>query len=95
MDLSLSEEQKMIVDQVNRFVRDEIWAMEDKLDPDTDELDPDEYARLAARTEEMGLFGLDIPPEFGGPDIDIVTRTLIAIEMSQHRAGLYLSLIHI
>ena len=89
MDLSLSDEQKIIVDQVRRFVRDEIWAMEDKLDPDTDELPADDFARLTARTEEMGLFGLDIPPEFGGPDIDIVTRTLIAIEMSQHRAGLY------
>jgi len=89
MDLSLSEEQKMIVDQVRRYVRDEIWPLEDKLDPDTDELDPDDFARLTAKTQEMGLFGLDIPPEFGGPDIDIVTRTLIAIEMSQHRAGLY------
>ena len=37
----------------------------------------------------MGLFGMDIPPEFGGPDIDLVTRTLLAIEMAQHRAGLY------
>jgi alkylation response protein AidB-like acyl-CoA dehydrogenase len=32
---------------------------------------------------------LDIPPEYGGPEIDLVTRTFIAIEMSQHRAGLY------
>ena len=37
----------------------------------------------------MGLYGLDIPPEYGGPEIDLVTRTLLAIEMSQHRAGLY------
>ena len=37
----------------------------------------------------MGLYGLDTPPEFGGPDIDLVTRCLIAIECSQHRAGLY------
>ena len=37
----------------------------------------------------MGLFGIDIPKEFGGPDIDIVTRVLLAIEMAQHRAGLY------
>ncbi len=89
MDLSLTEEQKMIVDQVRRYVRDEIWPLEDKLDPDTDELPPEDYERLTRRTQEMGLFGLDIPPEYGGPDVDIVTRTLIAIEMSQHRAGLY------
>ena len=37
----------------------------------------------------MGLYGLDIPSEYGGPDLDMVTRTLIAIELSQHRAGLY------
>jgi acyl-CoA dehydrogenase len=40
-------------------------------------------------TKDMGLYGLDIPEEYGGPGIDIVTRTLLAIEMSQHRAGLY------
>jgi acyl-CoA dehydrogenase len=37
----------------------------------------------------MGLYGLGIPAEYGGPDIDLMTSTLIAIEMSQHRAGLY------
>ena len=37
----------------------------------------------------MGLYGLATPPENGGPDINMVTRTLIAIECSQHRAGLY------
>ena len=89
MDISLSEEQKMIVDQVRHFVREEIWPLEDKLDPDTDELPEADHARLVKRTQEMGLYGLDIPPEYGGPDVDIVTRTLIAIEMSQHRAGLY------
>ncbi len=35
------------------------------------------------------MYGLDIPVEYGGPDLDMITRTLIAIEMSQHRAGLY------
>jgi alkylation response protein AidB-like acyl-CoA dehydrogenase len=37
----------------------------------------------------MGFYGLDIPAEFGGPGIDLTTRTLMAIEMAQHRAGLY------
>ena len=89
MDLALNEEQKLIVDQVRRFVREEIVPIEDGLDPDADALPPDDHARLVGKTREMGLHGLDIPPEFGGPDIDIVTRTLLAIEMSQHRAGLY------
>ena len=50
---------------------------------------PDDQDRLTNMVKEMGFFGLDIPKEYGGPGIDIVTRTLMAIEMSQHRAGLY------
>jgi acyl-CoA dehydrogenase len=89
MDMALSDEQRMIVDMVRRFVREEILPLEEGLDPDADELPPEELARLVAITKDMGLYGLDTPPEYGGPDIDLVTRSLIAIECSQHRAGLY------
>jgi alkylation response protein AidB-like acyl-CoA dehydrogenase len=89
MDLQLTQEQNLIVQMVHRFVREEIVPLEMQLDPDADELEPEDKQRLVAKTKEMGLYGLDIPVEFGGPDLDTVTRTLIAIEMSQHRAGLY------
>ena len=59
------------------------------LDPDADELEPDVLKRLTDKTKAMGLYGLDTPPEYGGPDIGMVTRVLIAIECSQHRAGIY------
>ena len=89
MDLALSEEQELIVATVRRFVREEILPLELHLDPDADELEPEARARLVEKTRAMGLYGLDIPPAYGGPEIDLVTRTLVAIEMSQHRAGLY------
>ncbi len=89
MDLKLSEEQSLIRDMVRRFVREEILPLEANLDPDASELDPADRERLVGITKEMGLYGLDIPVEFGGPDIDVLTRTVLAMEMSQHRAGLY------
>ena len=89
MDLQLSEEQELIVGMVRRFVRDEILPLELDLDPDADQLATADSERLIAKTKEMGLYGLGIPAEFGGPEVDLVTRTLLAIEMSQHRAGLY------
>lgn len=89
MDLALSEEQHLIVEMVRQFVREDIVPLEDNLDPDAEELPPEDYYRLVEKTRAMGLYGLDTPPEFGGPDIDLVTRSLIAIECSQHRAGLY------
>lgn len=89
MQLSLTEEQEMIVQMVRRFVREQILPLEQNLDPDADQLQPDDEARLKAMVEDMGLYGMGIPPEYGGPEINMVTRTLVAIEMSQHRAGLY------
>jgi acyl-CoA dehydrogenase len=89
LDFRLTDEQRMIVDMVRRFVRDEIVPLEADLDPDADSLPRKDHDRLVGIVKEMGLFGLGIPPEYGGPDIDLVTHTLIAMEISQHRAGLY------
>jgi len=89
MDLDPTDEQRQVIEQVRRFVREEILPLEANLDPDADELGPEDHERLTAKTREMGLYGMDIPEEYGGAGIDIVTRTLLAIEMSQHRAGLY------
>jgi alkylation response protein AidB-like acyl-CoA dehydrogenase len=89
MDFDPTEEQRLVIDTVRRFVREEILPLEADLDPDASELEPADRDRLVAKTKAMGFHGLDIPEEFGGPGIDIVTRTLMAIEMSQHRAGLY------
>src|SRR5579863_3836385 len=89
MDFELTPEQAQIVEQVRRFVREEIWPLEAKLDPDASRLEPEDQARLVGITKAMGLYGLGIPTEFGGPEVDIVTQTLIAIETAQHRAGLY------
>jgi acyl-CoA dehydrogenase len=89
MRFQLTQEQELIVGMVRKFVLQEIVPLEIKLDPDADELPAEDQDRLTAIVKDMGLYGLDIPPEYGGPELDMVTRTLIAIEMSQHRAGLY------
>jgi len=89
MNLELTEEQDMNIGIVRKFVREEILPLELDLDPDADELERDDRERLIEKTKAMGLYGLDIPPEYGGPEIDLVTRTLMAVEMAQHRAGLY------
>ena len=69
MDFALTDEQRMIVDMVRRFVVDEIVPLEAGLDPDADEVPPEELARLVAITKEMGLYGLDTPPEMTGESL--------------------------
>ena len=89
MEFALTDEQKALAETVRRFVRERILPLEDGLDPDESELEPGTYSRLTAETRAMGLFNMDVPEELGGPGVDTVTRTLLAMEMSQHRAGLY------
>ena len=89
MNLDPTEEQRQIVATVRRFVREEIVPLEAKLDPDASELPAADFERLNKMVREMGFWGLDIPAEYGGAGIDLVTRTLMAVEMAQHRAGLY------
>lgn len=90
MDIYLTEEQTMITQAVRRFVREEIRPLERDLDPDAVELPPGEADRLREIVRGMGLYNMDVPEEYGGPGIDLTTRALIAEELAQHRAGLYL-----
>jgi acyl-CoA dehydrogenase len=82
-------EQQMLIETVRRFVQQEIIPLEAELDPDASQLPDHDRARLTTRVEQMGLRAWDAPAEVGGPGLDVVTQALLAIEMSQHRAGLY------
>lgn len=89
MDLTLTDEQRGLVSVVRRFVQERIVPLEDDLDPDASELDETTMTSLTDETRRMGLYNIDVPEDLGGPGVDTVTRTLLAIEMAQHRAGLY------
>jgi acyl-CoA dehydrogenase len=89
IDFTPTDEQRALVDTVRRFVQNEIVPLEHDLDPDAGQLPGEVHTRLAKRVEQMGLQAWDAPAEVGGPGLDTVTKVLLAIEMSQHRAGLY------
>jgi acyl-CoA dehydrogenase len=89
IDFTLSEEQASLVETVRHFVQREIVPLEMELDPDAGQLPEDTHERLVKRVDQMGLGGWDAPAEVGGPGLDTVTQVLLAMEMSQHRAGLY------
>ncbi len=89
MDLELSEEQRLIVETVRRFVEQQIVPLERDMDPDATELPREEHERLVAMTKQMGFYNPDVSVEFGGAGMSTMDRTLMAEEMSQHRAGLY------
>lgn len=85
----ITSTQRELCARVRDFVHERILPLEETLDPDESELDDDVLAGLVEETKAMGLFNYDVPAEHGGPGLDTVTASLLAMEMSQHRAGLY------
>lgn len=82
MDLRMTDEQKLICATIRRFIQEEIIPLEEtELDADAYELPEEHEERLRPIAESTG-----IP---GATDLDTKTRVFMAMEMSQHRAGLY------
>src|SRR5438105_7263700 len=89
MQLHLTDEQRMLIHTVRRCGQEEILPLERELDPDAYELPREQHERLVAMTKAMGLYQMALPKEYGGQEVDVITRVLLTEEMAQHRAGLY------
>jgi acyl-CoA dehydrogenase len=88
MDFTLLEEHRMLQDTVHRFVRQELLPLEPLvLQRDTqgmtgEDLLPTEIEeRLFAKAREAGLWGLDVPEEFGGLDLGALPKCLANEEL--------------
>ena len=76
MDLTLSDEQRAVIDAVRKFVQKEVMPVASGYEH------ADEYPHaLVDRMKEMGLFGATIPEEYGGMELDTVTYALIVEEI--------------
>lgn len=80
---TLTEEQELILRTVRHFVEEEVIPVASALEH------RDEYPHaLVAQMKEMGLFGLNIPEEYGGAGLDNTTFAMIFEEISRGWLGL-------
>jgi alkylation response protein AidB-like acyl-CoA dehydrogenase len=76
-------EQELIVGTVRKFVEKEVIPVASELDH------RNEYPHeLVRQMQEMGLFGLNIPEEYGGAGVDTTTFAMIFEEVSRGWLGL-------
>ena len=74
----LSTEQRAILTTVRDFVRDRVIPVASELEH------ADEYPTdLIEGMRELGLFGLTIPEEFGGSEVDALTYALVIEELAR------------
>jgi len=82
MDFELSDEQRMFQDTLRSFVEKEIIPVAQEWEA------TDRYPTEIVETmKELGLFGITIPEEYGGLDVDMVTFTLVFEEIARGWMG--------
>lgn len=80
---TLNAEQQLILNTVRKFVANEVIPVASEMDH------RNEYPHdLVRQMQQMGLFGLNIPEEYGGAGVDTVTFAMVFEEISRGWLGL-------
>ena len=95
MHFELAEEHRLLQDLVERFVRENLIPLEQKvLERDAHGqgayLSHEERDRIDGVSREMGLWGLDAPEDVGGADLPAVAMIGVNIEMGKTCVPYYL-----
>ena len=84
--LGMTPEQQDIVKMIREFAERELDAVVKEYD------EKGEFpVQLHEKWGEMGLFGLDVPEQYGGLGLNAVTRYCISEELAKHDAGFTIS----
>jgi acyl-CoA dehydrogenase len=75
MDFSLSDEQRLLIDTVRRFIREELLPLEDEVET-TGQLAPETARAIHAKSKALGLYGMNIPEAHGGGGLCAVDTML-------------------
>lgn len=75
MDFALNDEQKMMLETVRRFIKEELKPLEEAVETDG-ALPRDQALALHAKAKALGLYALNMPAEHGGGGLSHVDRIL-------------------
>lgn len=75
MNFDLSDEQKMLMETVRRFIQDELHPLEDEVEK-TGSLSKDKAQALHAKAKALGLYAMNMPESLGGGGLSHLDRIL-------------------
>ena len=86
MDFNLPEELQILKETVRRFVEKELIPLEREFRPEGEEMPERLLKPLQEKVKAMGLWMLDVPPEYGGAGLDLLARCVIQEEIGRTAA---------
>ncbi len=75
MDFSLNDEQRMTIETVRRFIREELQPLEQRVE-DVGALSRDDALAVHEEAKSLGLYALNMPAELGGGGLSVLDRIL-------------------
>ena len=85
MDFELPEELRLLKDNLRKFVDRELIPLEREVVKDI-KLQKELNTRLRPKVDELGLWGYDIPEEFGGLGLGMLAKVIVWSEASRTTA---------
>ena len=82
MDLTLTEEQRLIADTVRAFVEKELYPHEEEVER-LDEVPAELAGQIRAKAIAAGLYAANMPAELGGGGLDAVSLVLVERELGR------------
>jgi acyl-CoA dehydrogenase len=82
MDFALSDEQRMLIETVRRFIRTELAPLEDRVEAEG-RLDEATARAIHEKARALGLYAMNVPEEHGGAGLSAVD-TMLAEEQFGH-----------
>ena len=83
MDFTLPEELRMLRENIRRYVDKEMIPIERETVTDEEELKPEARAKFQAGMKQLGLWMYDVPEEYGGQGLGVMTRCIIWEELAR------------
>jgi (R)-benzylsuccinyl-CoA dehydrogenase len=89
MDFTLPQELRMLRETVARFVKEELLPLESTVIrreaerglTDNPLIPPEAEEHLARKAKEIGLYGIDVPEEYGGLDLGMMAKAVVIEEL--------------
>jgi acyl-CoA dehydrogenase len=76
MEFGLSDEQRLLVDMVRRFVHTELVPLEHEIE-ESGTLAPETAAAVFEKSKALGFYAMNIPAEYGGGGLSAVDTMLV------------------